>query len=133
MIKGEIIIFSLIAFSALIIAIVSIFFAIRGKYQFYWISAIGIYIFSFIAGFSIGQMTVGLTFIPLTLAIGYSFGWIKNKIHSIIFLCLGILIGFLMVIYVGNLLFYPLFPLFKQTGAIVQLEQSLLVLLKQKS
>ncbi|WP_245902264.1 hypothetical protein [Gracilibacillus dipsosauri] len=79
-------IFSVIAFSALFIAIVSIFFAIRGKYQFYWVSAVGIYVFSFLAGFSIGQMTVGLTFIPLTLAIGYSFGWIKNKMHSIIFL-----------------------------------------------
>jgi hypothetical protein len=101
-------IFSVIAFSALIVAIVSIFFAIRGKYQFYWISAIGIYIFSFIAGFSIGQITVGLTFIPLTLAIGYSFGWIRNKIHSSIFLCLGILIGFLMVLYVDDAwLFFP--------------------------
>ncbi|MDQ0888905.1 hypothetical protein QFZ81_003993 [Paenibacillus sp. V4I9] len=104
-------IFSVIAFSALIVAIVSSFLAIKGKYQLYWISAIGIYIFSLLAGFSIGQLTVGLTFIPLTLAIGYSLGWIKNKVHSIIFLCLGTLIGFLMVIYVGNLLFYPLFPL----------------------
>jgi hypothetical protein len=111
--KGGEIIFSLIAFSALIISIVSTFLAIRGKYQFYWISAIGIYFFSFIAGFSIGQMTIGLTFLPLTLAIGYSFGWIKNKIHSIIFLCLGILIGFLMVLYVDDAwLFYPLLPLF---------------------
>ncbi|MFC0561452.1 hypothetical protein [Halalkalibacter alkalisediminis] len=104
-------IFSVIAFTSLIVAIVSLFFAIRSKYQFYWISAIGIYIFSFLAGFSIGQMTVGLTFIPLTLVIGYSFGCIKNKTHGIIFLCLGIIIGFLMVMYVGNLLFYPLFPL----------------------
>ncbi|MGM0884263.1 MAG: hypothetical protein ACQEXQ_24885 [Bacillota bacterium] len=95
-----------------IVTIVSLFFAIKGKYQFYWICAIGIYIFSFLAGFSTGQLTVGLTFIPLTLAIGYSLGWIKNKEHRTIFLCLGTLIGFLMVIYVGNLLFYPLFPLF---------------------
>ena len=101
-------IFSVIAFSALIVAFVSIFFAIRGKYPFYWISAFGIYIFSFIAGFSIGQITVGLTFIPLTLAIGYTFGWIKTKIHSIIFLCLGGLIGFLLVLYVDDAwLFFP--------------------------
>lgn len=101
-------IFSVIAFSALIVAVVSIFFAIKDKYQFYWISAIGIYTFSFLAGFSIGQMTVGLTFIPLVLVIGHSFGWIKNKIHSIIFLCLGIFIGFLMVLYVDDAwLFFP--------------------------
>ena len=68
--------FSEIAFSALIVAIVSTFFAIKGKYHLYWISAVGIYIISFLAGFSIAQMTVGLT-----LAIGYSFGRIKNKTH----------------------------------------------------
>lgn len=111
-------IFSLIAFSALIVSIVSTVFAIKGKYQLYWISAIGIYIFSFLAGFSIGQLTVGLSFIPLTLAIGYSLGWIKNKVHSIIFLCLGTLIGFLMVNYVGSLLFYPLIPLLNSLGTI---------------
>lgn len=36
-------IFSVIAFSALIVAMVSSFFAIKGKYQLYWISAIGIF------------------------------------------------------------------------------------------
>lgn len=105
-------IFSVIAFSALIVAVISIFFAIKGKHQLYWISTFGIYIFSFLAGFSIGQMTVGLTFIPLALAIGYTFGWIKNKKQSIIFLVIGIFIGLLMIMYVGNWLFYPLFPLF---------------------
>jgi hypothetical protein len=104
-------IFSVIAFSSLVLSIVSLVFAIRGKHQLYWISAIGIYIFSFLAGFSIGQLTVGLTFIPITLAIGYSLGWIKSKGHSIFSLFLGTLIGALMVVYVGNALFYPLFPL----------------------
>ena len=105
-------IFSVIAYSALVAAIVSFVFAIAGRYLFYWISAISIYIFSFLAGFSIGQMTVGLTFVPLVMAIGHSFGWIKNKTHSLIFLCSGFIIGFLMVKFIGNLLFYPLFPLF---------------------
>jgi len=106
-------ILSVIAFSSLILAIASLIFAITGKHQLYWISALGIYIFSFLAGFSIGQLTVGLTFIPLTLAIGYSFGLIKNKRHSIFSLCLGTLTGTLMVIFVGNSLFYPLFSLLK--------------------
>ncbi|WP_342429511.1 hypothetical protein [Neobacillus sp. FSL H8-0543] len=106
-------IFSVIAFSALIVAVITITFAIKGRYQFYWIAAIGIYIFSFLAGFSIGQMTVGLTFIPLTLAIGYTFGSIKRKVHSLMFLCLGILIGFLMVLYVDDYwIFFPFWFLF---------------------
>jgi len=101
-------IFSFIAFSALIISIVTAFFAINGKHRFYWISAIGIYIFSFIAGFSIGQLTVGLTFIPLILAIGYTFGWIKTKMHNMIFVSLGVFIGILMVVFVDDAwLFFP--------------------------
>lgn len=101
-------IFSAVAFSALIVAVFSIFYAIKSNYRLYWVSAIGMYIFSFLAGFSIGQITVGLTFIPLTLAIGFSLGWIKNKIHSIITLCLGVLVGLLMVLYVDDAwLFFP--------------------------
>ncbi|UOQ87293.1 hypothetical protein [Gracilibacillus salinarum] len=101
-------IFTVIAYSSLIIAIVSVLFAIKGRYFFYWISAIAIYVFSYIAGFSIGQLTVGLTFIPLTLAVGHSFGWIKNNIHSFMFLCLGMIVGGLLVLYIDNYwLFFP--------------------------
>ncbi|MGM8365961.1 hypothetical protein ACLIBG_10850 [Virgibacillus sp. W0181] len=95
-------IFSIIAYSTLLVAIVSTILALTGKHSWYWIAAIGIYIFSFLAGFSIGQLTVGLTFVPLTLAIAHSFGWIKTNIHGIIFLGLGFLFGLLMVIYVDN-------------------------------
>jgi len=84
-------------------------FAIRGNYPFYWISAISIYIFSFLAGFSIGQLTIGLTFIPLTLAIGHTFGWIKTRIHTVMFVSLGILVGVVMVLFVDDAwLFFPL-------------------------
>jgi len=103
--------FSIIAFSSLVIAIGSTYFASKGSFQLYWVSAFAIYIFSFLAGFSIGQLTVGFTFIPLSLAIGHSFRWIKSKKDSMYFICFGVLIGFLMVFFVDNLLFYPLFSL----------------------
>lgn len=103
------VIFSVIAFAALIIASVSAFFAIKGKHQLYWTAAIGIYIFSFISGFSIGQMTVGFTFVPLALAIGYTFNKIKNKTHFITFLVVGFLVGLLVVSFVDDSwLFFPL-------------------------
>lgn len=101
-------IFSVIAFSALIVAVVSFFLAIMGKQQLYWISAIGIYVFSFIAGFSIGQLTVGLTFIPLTLAIGFSLGWIKGKTDYLLSAGVGILIGVIFVLFVDD--YYTFFP-----------------------
>lgn len=105
-------IYSIIAYAALIVAIITTFFAIKGKHQLYWLSALGIYLFSFMSGLSIGIITVGLTFISLTLATGYTLNLIKSKEHQLIFLGLGILIGVLMVIYVGPWLFFPLMPLF---------------------
>ncbi|MEH7306641.1 hypothetical protein [Neobacillus drentensis] len=105
-------IFSVIAFATLSISIVSTFFAIKGRHHLYWIAAIGIYIFSVITGFSIGQITVGFTFVFLALAIGNSFKLIKNKFHFSAFLGVGCLVGFLIVVFVDDYwIFLPL-PLF---------------------
>ena|SRR5690625_856788 len=100
---------TIIAYSFLCIGIISFIAAMVYHYRFYWLSAFGIYIFSFLGGFSIGQLTVGFTFIPLFLAIGHSFHWIKNQTQRIIFLSAGCLVGFISVVFIGNYLFYPLF------------------------
>jgi hypothetical protein len=101
-------IFSVIALFAVATVIWSTFHAIKGNYRLYWISALGLYVFSFIAGFSIGQLTVAFIFIPLILALGYSFGWIKGHVQAVIFLCLGVVIsGFVVLFDVGNWLFLP--------------------------
>lgn len=102
-------IFSVIAYTTLLISIVLIFFAIKGKHQLYWIATIGIYFFSFITGFSIGQITVGFTFVLLALAIGYSFKLIKNKLHFTTCLGVGFLVGFFMIAFVDDSwLFFPI-------------------------
>jgi hypothetical protein len=104
---------TVIAYGALFLAFIPIVIAVKGRPKYYWYSALGFYIFSFLAGFSIGQITVGLTFIPLSLAIGYSIGWIKKKLHIIFFLLLGVLIGITMVLFVEDRwLFFPLIPFF---------------------
>ncbi|WP_163103051.1 hypothetical protein [Peribacillus alkalitolerans] len=102
-------IFSVIAFTALIGLIVSIILAIKGKHQFYWFAAIGIYIFSLIGAWSIGQFTVGLTFVLLALAIGYTLNLIKTKLQYTTFVVVGFLVGFLMIAFVDDYwLFFPL-------------------------
>ncbi|WP_245780785.1 hypothetical protein [Gracilibacillus orientalis] len=99
---------TILAYSSLITAFVSFILAVGGKHYYYWISAVGMYIFSFLAGFSIGQLTVGLTFIPIVLAIGYTFDWIKNKVHYLFFVCSGVIIGFIMVFFVDDQwVFFP--------------------------
>jgi hypothetical protein len=100
-------------FLALAIAIVTVSLAIKGNYKYYWIAAIGIYIFSFLAGFSIGQLTIGLTFIPLSLAIGHTFGWLKTRVHRVLFVSLGVLIGAITILFVDDAwLFFPFWFLF---------------------
>jgi|SRR5699024_385049 len=102
-----------IGFFILISVIFVTFYAIKGNYQFYWASAIGFYFLSYFAlYFGIGKIMVVFSFVSLTLAIGYSFDWITSKVSSIIFLCLGVLIGILTVLLVGEYLFYPLDLLF---------------------
>ncbi|WP_066319255.1 hypothetical protein [Bacillus sp. FJAT-29814] len=95
-------------FVALIVTVVSIVFSVKGNHKLYWIASLSAYIFSFIAAFSIGQITVGLVFIPLTLAIGYSLHLIRNKMQAAVFMILGIFIGAIMVLYVDDAwLFFP--------------------------
>ncbi|WP_449537583.1 hypothetical protein [Ferdinandcohnia sp. Marseille-Q9671] len=101
-------IFSVLAFLSFILFFVTIALAIRGKHNYYWGAALSSYIFSFLAGFSIGQLTVGLPFICLILAIGYSFKWIRTKVQALLSLGIGILIAYVLVIYVDDAyLFYP--------------------------
>jgi hypothetical protein len=103
--------FTAIAYGSLFVSVMSVIFAIKGNHQLYWISAAGIYIFSFLAGFTIGYFTVGLTFVFLSLAIGYSFRRIKGKADYSLFVGAGIVIGFLMVVYVGSWVFMPFWKL----------------------
>jgi len=115
-------IFTIIAFFILIVAVLSLLIAISGKRQFYWISAFGIYVFSFIAGFSIGQLTVGLTFIPLTLAIGFSSGWIKTKVDYLLAVGVGFLLGVIVVIFVDDYFtFFPFWILSKLFDVLIGL------------
>jgi hypothetical protein len=94
--------YTVIAFVSLLVSVLSIIFAILGTHQLYWISALGIYIFSFLAGFSIGQFTVGLTFIYLSLAIGYSIRRIKGKADYSLFAGAGVIIGVIIVTFVDD-------------------------------
>jgi hypothetical protein len=91
-----------IAYWSLIVSVVSAIFAIKGTPQLYWISALGIYIFSFLAGFTFGQFTVGLTFIYLSLAIGFSLRRIKGKADYSLFAGAGTIIGIIIVTFVDD-------------------------------
>ncbi|WP_042463270.1 hypothetical protein [Neobacillus dielmonensis] len=101
--------FSLILILSLILFILSISFALKGKKRYYYLAAIAIYIFSLIASWSIGQITVGLTSIFLALAIGYSLNLIKTRLQITICSGIGMLIGLFVVFFIDDAyLFFPL-------------------------
>jgi hypothetical protein len=107
-VKGGVAIFTFILLLAFLVTIVTMVLAMKGNHKLYWVAALASYIFSFIAGFSIGQITVALVFIPLSLAIGYSLNLIKNKLTGGLFLGLGIIIGIALVLLVDDAwLFFP--------------------------
>lgn len=102
-------IFSIIAYASLSITIIALLLAITGNPKFYWLAALSNYIFSILAGFTIGQLTVGLTFLFLLLAIGHSFRLIKTKMNHGAFVLVGLFIGFVSVAFVDDYwLFFPL-------------------------
>ena len=101
------IVFLSFVFFILCITVLLLYLAIKVNHQFYWPVALLIYIFSYLTSYLIGMFTVGLTFVALSLAVGYTFGWIKNRSSFISFLSLGAVGGFLMVYYVRDYLFYP--------------------------
>ncbi|MFT4415262.1 hypothetical protein ACLM5H_15480 [Fredinandcohnia humi] len=102
-------ILSIIAYLALFLSLVTTICALKGDHNYYWLAAISIYIFSVLGAFSVGQVTVGLTFIFLILAIGYSLKWIKTKFHAILGLGIGVGVAYALVVFVDDAyLFFPL-------------------------
>ncbi|WP_164669848.1 hypothetical protein [Virgibacillus doumboii] len=92
------------------VTLISVAFAIKGDHQarLYWIAALTSYVLSFLGGFSVGQITVGFTFVFVMLAIAHSFNWVKNGLYYAGFLMLGLVIGGIMVFFVDDYwLFFP--------------------------
>ncbi|MBP1994889.1 hypothetical protein [Paenibacillus eucommiae] len=99
----------IVAYSSLLISFITAVLAIMGYRWLYWISALGVYMFSIIAGFTIGQFTVGLTFVFLTLAVGSSLRMLKGKLRSTLIVGCGFVLGICMVVFVDDKwLFFPL-------------------------
>ncbi len=100
--------FTFIFYGFVLFTLIAVVLAIKGEHKMYWVAALCTYIFSFLGGFSIGQLTVGLTFVFIVLALAYSLNWVKSGLHYVAFLVFGFVIGGIMVVYVDDAwLFFP--------------------------
>jgi len=104
---------TIIFYGTLFVAILSIVFAIIVSYHFYWLAAVAIYTFSLIGGFSIGQATVALVFIPIVMGIGHALKRVNTNLEALVYLGFGCILTSLVLFFkMGNYLFYAVVWLF---------------------
>lgn len=65
--------------------------------NWYWVAGLCMYIFSFLASWSIGGYTLSVVFALWALAIGYSLKLIKKFYHAIIAVVVGLAVWFVMI------------------------------------
>lgn len=68
-----------------------------GSKKWFWLSGLLFYILSFLGSFSIGGLTLSLTFVLWALALGYSLKLIKKPAHILLAILTGIALWALMV------------------------------------
>lgn len=111
---SEVYIFSVLAYLLLGTSLLVFLWKVDSKSKKFWISGICMYLFSTLAGFSIGLYTLSIAFILFTIAIGHSFERIKKQHHSIISIVVALVLwGIAINIYGGFWVFYPAIMLFE--------------------
>lgn len=70
--------------------LITIILAALSNRKWYWVAGLCMYIFSFLASWSIGGYTLSVAFVLWALAIGYSLKLIKKFYHAIIAVVVGI-------------------------------------------
>jgi len=80
--------------------------------NWYWVSGLCMYIFSFLASWSIGGHTLSVVFALWALAIGYSLKLIKKFYHAIMAVVVGLVVWFVMINTLDNVWWFLPFSLF---------------------
>ncbi|WP_088006975.1 hypothetical protein [Indiicoccus explosivorum] len=101
---------TLIAVASLMVSFIATIVAVStGNPKPYWLAVGSLYIFSMLAGFSYGQLTIAFVLILFLLAIGSSIKPIKNGLQFAAWFGAGILVSFFAVSYVDDRwLFFPM-------------------------
>ena len=74
----------------------------------YWLAGLIMYIISFLSGWTIGLYLLIIPFILFTLALAYSFVWVKKGWHNWVFIIIGIVLWYLGITFIDEYwLFLP--------------------------
>jgi len=100
---------SIVYYSLAILTLACAALAIVRSPRWYWAAALLSWIVSFLGAFSIGLLTLALTFVFLALAIGNQFDWIKTRIHGLVAVLAGVAVWVVAIATVDDYwLFFPL-------------------------
>jgi hypothetical protein len=112
-----------IGYFSLGVAVITMYLGIKGSSKWYWIAGLGIYLFSFIAGFSIGYYTVAFTFALWIYAAILSSGlikrhsWYSSALLGAVSIIIGIIIWYMLNYYgLHKWIFYPFTIVFRILG-----------------
>ncbi|KLU62922.1 hypothetical protein CEB3_c06740 [Peptococcaceae bacterium CEB3] len=99
-----------IAFGSLGVALLTFLLGILHNPKWYYISALMMYIFSFMTGFSIGYYVLSVTFALLALALAHSIVKVNRNLWNVLLSVVALIVGYvfwLMIIpYVPYSQFY---------------------------
>lgn len=104
---------SKLAFAMLVAAFITVVLAIKKGPGWYWLTGVFMYLFSYLAGFSIGLYTLSFTFVFWALGFVYSLRLVKRFWHADLAVIIGLAGWYLCIIYVDDyFLFRPISWLF---------------------
>jgi hypothetical protein len=105
--------FSLLFFLLLGLTIAAIVLAVVKSYCWYWVAGVASWVASFLSGFSIGLYLLSVTVVVTLLALGYTFGVIRQWWQALLAVVDGVALWALLVTNVDDQwLFFPIYTIF---------------------
>ena len=97
----------------------AVLLSLKGGKKYYWAGSVAMYFFSFITGFSIGLLTLSISFILLALALAHSMKWIKGFLHSLVTASIALIAWGGSVYFIDDYwLFLPITFVFRVFGLV---------------
>jgi hypothetical protein len=93
----------------IVLGVLATIVAIKVNSKAYWLAGLFMYIASFLSGFSIGLYLLVLLFTLWVLALAHSLNWIKNQLHYVLFVAIGVLLWIISITTIDDYwLYYPI-------------------------
>ncbi|MDQ7094030.1 hypothetical protein REC12_10560 [Desulfosporosinus sp. PR] len=110
-----------VAFGSLGVALLTFLLGILHNPKWYYISALMMYIFSFMTGFSIGYYVLSVTFVLLALALVHSIVKVKRSVWNVLLSSVALIVGYVFWLIISSYIpysqfYWPVVTILRQFG-----------------